>query len=265
MSEVPPPQYTPQPVEGIHDAPDRPNPLYLLLLVAAAIVMVIALFIFKDNEENATVTIAAPAASTATTTTDTTAQSSSGSDSSTGGSTAGTEIVKQLQTDLTTLGFYSGPIDGNYGAETEAAVAAFQESVGLTPDGRYGPETHAAMEAALEAAGEETSGTVEEIQTVLSDLGWYEGAVDGDYGPATVQAVKDFQTHLGVPADGIVGPQTIAAYEAQCVPDPSGCVKGSSGGATTSTTTGDSTTSTTTAGDTTTTTAADTTTTTAGE
>ncbi|MDQ1251982.1 MAG: hypothetical protein QG646_1097, partial [Euryarchaeota archaeon] len=34
---------------------------------------------------------------------------------------------------------------------------------------------------------------------------------DGRYGPATLKAVKDFQTAVGILADGIAGPVTEAA------------------------------------------------------
>ncbi|MER5599896.1 peptidoglycan-binding domain-containing protein [Streptomyces sp. NPDC002265] len=31
---------------------------------------------------------------------------------------------------------------------------------------------------------------------------------DGYYGPATAQAVRDFQARVGIPVDGVYGPQT---------------------------------------------------------
>jgi hypothetical protein len=37
--------------------------------------------------------------------------------------------------------------------------------------------------------------------------------VDGDYGPATVAAVKSFQKHVGLVNDGICGPKTWAKLE----------------------------------------------------
>lgn len=55
--------------------------------------------------------------------------------------------VKELQELLMQLGYkltkYGA--DGKYGAETMAAVKAFQKSVGLTQDGLYGDKTHAAL------------------------------------------------------------------------------------------------------------------------
>src|SRR6476620_639350 len=53
--------------------------------------------------------------------------------------------VADLQTVMTHLGFYSGPIDGVYSDETTAAVAEMQKALGVTADGVYGPETDAAL------------------------------------------------------------------------------------------------------------------------
>lgn len=51
------------------------------------------------------------------------------------------EQVKQVQTRLTELGFFSGPISGNYMNQTLAAVKAFQEHNGMNADGITGRET----------------------------------------------------------------------------------------------------------------------------
>ncbi|HLO11497.1 MAG TPA: peptidoglycan-binding protein [Pseudoneobacillus sp.] len=48
---------------------------------------------------------------------------------------------------------------------------------------------------------------VKDLQTRLNKLG-YNLTVDGDFGPATDTAVKDFQTKQGMAADGQVGPIT---------------------------------------------------------
>jgi putative chitinase len=53
--------------------------------------------------------------------------------------------VAALQTQLQAKGFSPGAIDGSFGAGTAAAVVAFQQSQGLTPDGIVGPSTAAAL------------------------------------------------------------------------------------------------------------------------
>ena len=49
--------------------------------------------------------------------------------------------VKDLQTRLSALGFYSGEIDGEFGPGTKEAVTAFQKTNGLEADGIVGEET----------------------------------------------------------------------------------------------------------------------------
>ena len=57
--------------------------------------------------------------------------------------------VKQLQTDLTSLGYDPGKIDSIYGKQTKAAVEAFQRDHGLSVDGIAGDKTLAALDEAL--------------------------------------------------------------------------------------------------------------------
>jgi N-acetylmuramoyl-L-alanine amidase len=56
-----------------------------------------------------------------------------------------------------------------------------------------------------------TGNVVRTIQTRLKNWGYYNGAVDGIYGPKTEAAVKYFQRTNKLVADGIVGPKTAAA------------------------------------------------------
>jgi hypothetical protein len=53
--------------------------------------------------------------------------------------------VTELQKKLTSLGFFTGPITGKFGALTEAAVRAFQKAKGITQAGYVGPGTRAAL------------------------------------------------------------------------------------------------------------------------
>ena len=56
-----------------------------------------------------------------------------------------------------------------------------------------------------------TGDEVREVQRRLKNWGYYDGAVDGIYGPKTFQAVKKFQAKHGIATTGTVGPQTRAA------------------------------------------------------
>ena len=49
---------------------------------------------------------------------------------------------------------------------------------------------------------------VKYLQRVMRDQYDYAIAVDGDFGPATENALKALQRRLGISADGVYGPQT---------------------------------------------------------
>ena len=54
------------------------------------------------------------------------------------------------------------------------------------------------------------SEAVRTVQRRLKELGYYKGSADGDFGPATEEAVKAFQKANGLTADGKVGEKTLA-------------------------------------------------------
>jgi branched-chain amino acid transport system substrate-binding protein len=119
-----------------------------------------------------------------------------------------------LQADLTTLGFYDGPIDGIYDDEVMAAVAALQTSLGLPATGIYDEATDAAL---AEAMGTRTSAlrtATTELQLALTTLGFYSGPIDGRYTQATIDAVKALQAEVGAPTTGVIDVATlVAVYE----------------------------------------------------
>ncbi len=137
--------------------------------------------------------------------------------------------VTQLQEQLTTLGFYEGPITGFFGELTEAAVIRFQAARGLTADGIVGASTEAALSETGEQSSNETERVpdptdgllergevgeaVTDLQRRLTALGYYDGPIDGRYGPRTEAAVSRFQTENALTSDGVAGPATIAAVD----------------------------------------------------
>jgi len=56
---------------------------------------------------------------------------------------------------------------------------------------------------------------VKELQSFLKNNGLYSGAIDGIYGPKTMNGVLQFQTSNGLKVDGIVGPQTWGAINSR--------------------------------------------------
>ncbi len=58
---------------------------------------------------------------------------------------------------------------------------------------------------------------IAEIQGQLANLG-YDVTADGDYGPATAEAVKAFQASRGLTADGMVGESTYSALLGKNMP-----------------------------------------------
>ncbi len=55
------------------------------------------------------------------------------------------ELVKMVQKRLTGLGYFTGPVSGNYMNQTVAAVKLFQQNNGLTADGVTGEDTWTVM------------------------------------------------------------------------------------------------------------------------
>jgi peptidoglycan hydrolase-like protein with peptidoglycan-binding domain len=66
---------------------------------------------------------------------------------------ASSEDLEKWQTELNAVGCWAGPVDGQLGPQTEAAIKAFQAAKGLEVDGLLGPVTEGALEEAV-AAGE---------------------------------------------------------------------------------------------------------------
>ena len=61
--------------------------------------------------------------------------------------------------------------------------------------------------------GSKETGYITLLQTNLKNRGYYDGNVDGDYGPETEKAVMEFQKDLKKPMNGSVGPKTWEALQ----------------------------------------------------
>ena len=107
-------------------------------------------------------------------------------------------------------------ISGNFTAETERAVTAFQQGNGLTVDGIAGPQTWSALpadpntpELAQGSAGPSVSALQRGLKTyAVQNPATDPGGIDGMFGARTVAAVRAYQSDRGVTVDGIVGDRT---------------------------------------------------------
>lgn len=80
------------------------------------------------------------------------------------------DAVKAIQTKLKKWGYYSGSVDGIYGAKTKAAVIYFQKRNGLTADGIVGAKTLAALGLSTSLLTTSSSATAEYSDSDLNLL-----------------------------------------------------------------------------------------------
>ena len=127
--------------------------------------------------------------------------------------------VKDLQTKLKKLGYYSGTVDSTFGSGTYTAVRAFQKKYNLTADGVAGSETLKKLDSVYKNADSDkdddslrmgdSGSAVKDLQTKLKKLGYYDGTVDSTFGSGTYAAVKAFQKKYNLTADGVAGSETL--------------------------------------------------------
>lgn len=148
--------------------------------------------------------------------------------------------VLSAQQRLTELGYYFGQCSGNYLDGTQSAVRRFQKYNAIRETGKLDTTTWLLLfsDAAIARDGSTPYATpspvpvltptptptpftytrklqygdsgelVSALQTRLAELGFYDAKVSGGFYRITQSAVKAFQTHNGLTADGIAGQKT---------------------------------------------------------
>jgi peptidoglycan hydrolase-like protein with peptidoglycan-binding domain len=123
--------------------------------------------------------------------------------------------VAALQAALKYRGLYPVSVDGVKGPFTTRGVRRFQRRRDLLVDGIAGPQTKRAIGARALGARMLQKGNrgwdVAALQFRLLKHGFPPGGVDGVFGAGTQNAVINFQSANDLTADGVAGPQTIAA------------------------------------------------------
>src|ERR671918_1348435 len=132
-----------------------------------------------------------------------------------GEAAASSARVAALQAALKYRGLYPVSVDGVKGPFTTRGVRRFQRRKSLLVDGVAGPQTKRAIGARALGARALQKGNrgwdVAALQFRLVKHGHPPGGVDGVFGAGTQNAVISFQSANGLSADGVAGPQTVAA------------------------------------------------------
>jgi peptidoglycan hydrolase-like protein with peptidoglycan-binding domain len=142
------------------------------------------------------------------------------------------EEVRNLQNQLTAMGCYQGPINGTFASLTQEGVIACQKRLNLEADGVVGPKTMAALygETLPEVSPNVAVGSdlrrgsqgqeVVALQQRLADLGFYQIAIDGDFGRGTETALRSFQRQNGLADTGVYSAGDRAVIASQPLPMP---------------------------------------------
>lgn len=132
--------------------------------------------------------------------------------------------ILDIQVKLQSLGYLqaNGQLDGNFGNVTKKALIAFQKDNKLAPDGIVGKQTWDKLLSLTYKLGDRLlyihspllkGNDVKKLQELLAMLGFRVGKIDGIFGVATDKVVREFQSNLLLPADGIVGSQTLKSLQ----------------------------------------------------
>lgn len=122
------------------------------------------------------------------------------------------EDAQVIQTRLSELGFYKGPIDGIWGRGSRAALTAFIEKNGLGSSERWDKKVQDDLFRKTDVTGQPppedskdpiSTGTIvldislgedaKKIQSRLADLGLYKGPIDGIWGSGSRAGLRLFK------------------------------------------------------------------------
>ena len=132
--------------------------------------------------------------------------------------------VKWMQYQLNVHGIATSVV-GSFGPGTLSSVKTFQSKKGLTVDGSCGPATQTALKQKPFSSGSTTTNPYPVPTRALQygmtgdDVKWmqyqlvskgYQVNIDGSFGPASLNAIKQFQKDHGLSVDGSCGPATQA-------------------------------------------------------
>lgn len=117
------------------------------------------------------------------------------------------ELIGLIQGELNRLGYNAGPADGAFGPSTRRAIVTYQSDRNMAVTG----EVSQRLLADLRATDRNTTGStateasvemVRQIENELTRLGWNVGPSNGEWDANSRNAAREFQSKIGVTADG---------------------------------------------------------------
>ncbi|MEI2583480.1 peptidoglycan-binding domain-containing protein [Scytonema sp. PRP1] len=126
------------------------------------------------------------------------------------------KAVEELQNLLFAWGIYTGPIDGEFGYQTEHSVKKYQRRVFLEEDGIVAERTWRALYTGAPVDMPQLSKgcygeLVKKVQRILKTTCDYIGRVDGNFGDLTESALTSFQRRCELSITGVVEESTWCA------------------------------------------------------
>jgi peptidoglycan hydrolase-like protein with peptidoglycan-binding domain len=122
--------------------------------------------------------------------------------------------ASQIQNRLRQLGYFQGPVDGKFGAQSKDALSRFVAAAGVEGDGIWTLEVQKklfAKQAALNSGPISTGDKLLDprhrsdarlIQSRLKELGFYGGKIDGLFGKGSYRALENYSLSAGIPGSG---------------------------------------------------------------
>ncbi|KAB8319732.1 peptidoglycan-binding protein [Tolypothrix campylonemoides VB511288] len=123
------------------------------------------------------------------------------------------KAVEELQKLLSDWGISTGPIDGEFGYQTEQSVKNFQRRVFLEENGIVAERTWRVLYTGAPVDMPELSQgcqgeLVKKVQRILKSTCDYIGRIDGNFGAMTESALTSFQRRYEVAITGVVEEST---------------------------------------------------------
>jgi peptidoglycan hydrolase-like protein with peptidoglycan-binding domain len=130
------------------------------------------------------------------------------------------EVIIQAQRQLKALGFNPGAIDGNVGSQTTAAVREYQRAYRLPQTARLDETTLRSLlpdrfQTPIGPTGLSNREVIVQAQRQLKALGFDPGTTDGDVGPQTEAAVREYQRAYRLPTTGVLDEATVRSLLAE--------------------------------------------------